>query len=340
MLLADLTPFPDQASSLAPEVDAVFWFVTGVAAFFTLLIAGLIIVFMIKYRRRPGVEPAKGFEGSLKLEIVWTVVPLVIALFIFYSGARVYVSWAEPPANALPVYVVGQQWMWKTQHVGGQREINQLHVPVNRPVKLTLTSQDVIHSFAVPEFRVKMDAIPGRYTTLWFKPTKTGVFNLFCTEYCGTDHSRMIGTIHVLTQHEYEDWLAEKADNSMAVRGGKLFQRLQCVTCHTGDARAKGPSLEEIYLKPIPIQGLARPVVADDAYLRESILYPDRKVVAGFQPIMPPFEGEVTEEEVLELIAFLRGLRTGQTPARVEKTEAREADPKKGEEKKGQGKKG
>jgi cytochrome c oxidase subunit 2 len=338
-MFADLTPFPDQASTLAPEVDAAFTFVLGVTIFFTLLIAALIIRFMVKYRRRPGIEPAKGYEGSLKLEIAWSVVPLLIALFIFWSGAKVYLTWAEPPDDALQIYVVGQQWMWKFQHLGGQREINQLHVPVNRPVKLTLTSQDVIHSFFVPEFRAHMDAIPGRYTTFWFTATKTGKFNLFCAEYCGTDHSAMIGEVRVLSQKEYEEWLTEKADNSMANKGRKLFQKLQCVACHTGDARAKGPLLENIYLKPIPIQGRTKPVVADDAYLRESILYPDRKVVVGFQPIMPSFESEINEEEVLQLLAYLRSLRAGDTPDRVEDAEPPVASPGKDDKAKNPGKK-
>jgi cytochrome c oxidase subunit 2 len=225
-----------------------------------------------------------------------------------------------PPPDTLEVNVIGRQWMWHLQHSGGQREINTLHVPVGRPVKLTMTSADVIHDFAVPAFRVRQDVLPGRYTTLWFEATQTGTFHLFCAEYCGTNHSAMIGTVVVMEPRDFQRWLSANADGSPADAGRKLFQRLHCVTCHSGESRAKAPLLEGIHGKEIPLEG-GGTATADDDYLRESILDPRKKVHDGFRPIMPPYAGQVTEEEMADLLAFLRTLGPGQTPPRVEKSE-------------------
>jgi cytochrome c oxidase subunit 2 len=319
MPLAQVRLFPEQASTFAEAADAVFFFILGVTVFFTLLIAGMIIVFIIKYRRRSEAEVPPQIHGSLRLEVFWTVVPLGIAMVMFVWSARVYLLWADPPEGALEVYVVGRQWMWHLQHVGGQREINQLHVPLGRPVKLTMTSKDVIHSFFVPDFRVHMDVIPGRYTTAWFQATRTGTFRLFCSQYCGTNHSLMIGQVVVMEPDAFERWLESKADNSMAAKGRKLFQKLQCVSCHSANVKARAPVLEAIYKTRVTLQD-GSAVLADDAYLKESILYPDAKIVAGYRSpsIMPSFEGLVTEEELNELLAFLRTLGPGQTPPRVE----------------------
>jgi cytochrome c oxidase subunit 2 len=326
MLFADLSLWPEQASTYAEAEDTLFLFILGVVLFFTVLIATLIITFIIKYRRRSDADRPPGVHGGLRLEVTWTLIPLAIALLIYFWGARVYVTWAEPPAGALEVYVVGRQWMWHLQHAGGQREINQLHVPVGRPVKLTITSQDVIHSVFVPEFRIHMDAVPGRYNVTWFEATRTGTFHLYCSQYCGTNHSLMIGQVVVLDGEAYERWMAGKADNGLAVKGRKLFQKLQCVTCHSANAQARAPVLEGLYGSKVRLEG-GGTVDAYEDYLRESILEPEAKVVAGYRPIMPSFKGIVDEEELVQLIAFLKALGPGQTPLRVEQADPPEARP-------------
>jgi cytochrome c oxidase subunit 2 len=324
MLFAEANLIAEQASTFAQEVDALFLFILGITVFFTLLIAGMVIFFIIKYRRRSANEIPPQIEGSLRLEIFWTVIPLAIAMVIFVWSARVYMKWATPPDGSLEVFVVGRQWMWHLQHMGGQREINQLHVPVGQPVKLTITSKDVIHSVFVPQFRLHMDAVPGRYTTAWFQATQTGTFNLFCSQYCGTNHSLMIGQVIVMEPDDYQRWLEARADDSMAVRGRKLFQKLQCVVCHSADSRARGPLLEGIYKSRVTLDD-GQVIVADDSYLIESILQPDAKIVDGFRrpSLMPSFQplidkGELSHEELLQLLAFLRALGPGQTPPRVE----------------------
>jgi cytochrome c oxidase subunit 2 len=335
MLFADVPLFPEQASTYAAEVDALYFFLLGLTAFFTLLIAGMIIVFMIRYRRRSPSEVPPQVEGSMRLELFWTIVPLIIAMFIFVWSAHLYTTWAQPPEGSMEIFVVGRQWMWHLQHTRGQREINQLHVPRGRPVKLTITSKDVIHSFFVPEFRVHMDAVPGRYTTAWFQATKTGTFHLYCSQYCGTNHSAMIGQIIVMEPDEFERWLESKADESLADKGRKLFQKLQCVVCHSADSHARAPVLEGLYKKRIPLAD-GTSIIADDDYLRESILLPDAKIAAGYQSpsIMPSFEGIVDDEQLMQLLAFLRTLGPGQTPPRVENATPpegrRPADQKKG----------
>jgi cytochrome c oxidase subunit II len=323
MLIAQLPLFPEAASTLAEDVDGLFFFILAVAVFFTLLVATLIIVFLVKFRRRSDADRPRPIHGSLKLELIWTIVPLLIALVIFVWGARVYVTWANPPDDAMEIYAVGRQWMWHIQHTGGQREINQLHVPIGRPVKITLTSQDVIHSFFIPAFRLHRDAIPGRYTNAWFQATKTGRYRLYCSEYCGTNHSNMIGEVIVMDAEAYRDWLSRGADDSLATKGAKLFRKLQCVACHSADARARAPVLENLFLRKVPLND-ATHVVADEDYFRESIRNPNARVVAGFQApsIMPPYgEDMVDEEEMIQLIAFLRNLGTGETPPRVESAE-------------------
>jgi cytochrome c oxidase subunit II len=310
---------PEQASTIAPLVDGVFWELNIVTIFFTVLIAGLLFYFGIRYRRRSDAIP-QPVAGSLRLELFWTGVPFLIVMYLFWRSTSVYFTMITPPANTMEIFVVGRQWMWTLQHAGGQREINALHVPANQPVKLTMTSQDVIHSFFVPDFRIKQDVLPGRYTSLWFNATRTGTYHLFCVEYCGTNHSTMIGKVHVLEPKAYQDWLQAQADNSLASAGRKLFLKLQCVVCHSADSKARAPVLEDIYRKEVPLDTGAR-VLADDEYLRESILNPRSKVVAGYRPIMPPYEGQIDETEMIELLAFLKTLERGQTPRRVESAE-------------------
>jgi cytochrome c oxidase subunit 2 len=324
MVFAEVNFIAERASTFAEEVDALFFFILAVSVFFTLLIAGMILFFVLKYRRRVGGAVPPQIEGSLRLELFWSVIPLGIAMVIFVWSARVYMTWADPPDGSLEVFVVGRQWMWHLQHATGQREINQLHVPVGQPVKLTITSKDVIHSVFVPQFRLHMDAVPGRYTTAWFHATRTGTFNLFCSQYCGTNHSLMIGQVVVMEPDDYQRWLEARADNSMTAKGRKLFQKLQCVVCHSADARARGPLLEEIYKSRVTLDD-GQVVIADDSYLIESILQPDAKIVDGYRrpSLMPAFQpllekGELSDEELLQLLAFLRTLGRGQTPSRVE----------------------
>jgi cytochrome c oxidase subunit 2 len=319
-MMENVPLFPEQASTHAPQVDALLFFLLAVSGFFIAVIALVLFWFAIKYRRRSDADRPAAVPSSLKLELTWSLIPLVIALVIFAWGAQLYFSWARPPEDCMEVYVVGKQWMWKVQHLGGQREINQLHVPVNQPVKLTMISQDVIHSFFVPAFRIHQDVLPERYTTLWFQATKPGKYHLFCSQYCGTDHSRMIGEVIVMEKEAFRTWLESGVDGSMAVAGRKLFQKLQCVTCHSADAQARAPVLEDLYGKTVHLRD-GKTVLADDAYIREKILNPDAKNVAGFRQIMPSFKGQVDEEEIRQLIAFIRYLRPGQTPKRNEDAE-------------------
>jgi cytochrome c oxidase subunit 2 len=300
--------FPEQASTMAGRVDALYFYLLAVSAFFATLIAVLVISFAIKYRRRSETELPRGIAGSLKLELAWTVIPLLITLSFFFWGARVFFAMNRPPNDALEVYVVGKQWMWKIQHADGQREINELHVPVNRAVRLTMTSEDVIHDFFVPAFRMKKDVLPGRYTTEWFQATKPGRYHLFCAQYCGTKHSAMIGWIDAMEPADYQAWLSGGvASESLAASGAKLFARHACNTCHRPDALARGPNLEGLFGKPVQLAD-GRTVVADESYIRESILQPNSKIVAGFQPIMPTFQGLVSEEELLQLVAYVKSL--------------------------------
>jgi len=278
----------------------------------TLGIFATIAFFGMKYRRRHGRE-AQQIEGSLLVEITWSVIPLGVFFVIFVWGAIIYFRLRTPPQDAAEVYVVAKQWMWKLQHMEGQREINELHIPVDRDVKLIMTSQDVIHSFFVPEFRVKQDVVPGRYTTLWFRATRTGTYHLLCTQYCGTQHSGMIGDIVVMNLAEYQTWLSGGAvTGSLAQNGQSLFQQLGCSTCHRFDVQGRGPNLTGVFGKPVTLED-GRTVTADENYVRESILNPTAKVVSGFKPIMPSFQGQVSEDQLTALVAFVKSL--SQQPA-------------------------
>jgi len=310
---------PEQASTIAPHVDALFWFLTALSAFFSVLIAVVLLVFAIKYRRRAGNERAEQVEGALALEIIWTGIPFVIAMGVFVWSAMVYVRIYRVPDNAMQVYVVGKQWMWKVQHLEGQREINELHVPVGRPVKLTITSEDVIHSFYIPAFRIKQDAIPGRYTTTWFEATKPGTYHLFCAEYCGTQHAGMIGSVIAMEPADYEAWLGGRK-KGMVASGETLFQQLGCASCHRSDTGGRGPVLAGLFGKPVKLEG-GTTVVADESYLRESILNPQAKLVVGYQGIMPTFQGLVSEDQLLQLITYIKKLGQpdgGDAPAPAE----------------------
>jgi len=301
--------FPDAVSTMAPRVDALFFFLVGLTAFFSLLIAGLIVYYAIRFRRRAPDQIGARIEGGKILEITWTVIPLVIVLTIFVWGASVFFAMSRPPDDALNVYVVGKQWMWKFQHLNGQREINELHVPVGRPVKLVMTSEDVIHDVFVPGFRVKADVIPGRYTSLWFEPTKPGRYHLFCAEYCGTRHSGMVGEVVVMEPDEFQTWLSGGgAEGSLASAGAKLFADLACNTCHRPEVQGRGPRLDGLFGRTVTLEGGAQ-VLVDEAYIREAIVNPNARIAQGFQPVMPSYQGIVTEEGLLQLIEYVKSLR-------------------------------
>jgi cytochrome c oxidase subunit 2 len=300
--------FPESASTIASEVDALFFFLVGISGFFSVLIATLIVTFAIKYRRRKPDDVGAQVHGGMLLEIVWTVVPLVIALVIFFWGAKVYFVMASPPDETINIYVVGKQWMWKVQHITGQREINQLHVPVGRPVKLIMTSEDVLHDFSIPAFRVKADVIPGRFVELWFEPTKPGTYQIFCAEYCGTQHSGMTGQVVVLEPVAYQTWLSGGApEGSLASTGERLFTELACNTCHRPGSQQRGPILNNVFGSQVALAD-GTMVTADEGYIRESILMPAAKITAGFQPVMPAFQGLVSEEQLLALIEYVKSL--------------------------------
>jgi cytochrome c oxidase subunit 2 len=311
--MGSLRLFPEQASTIAPDVDHLLYFLLAVAAFFSLAIFCSIFYFAIRYRRRSENELPHAIHGGMALEILWSVIPFGLTMVMFTWGASIYFNESRPPDNALDVYVVGKQWMWKLEHLGGQREINELHIPVGRAVRLTMTSEDAIHSFFVPAFRTKQDAVPGRYTTTWFTPTKVGKYHLFCAEYCGTNHSRMGGWIYVMAPRDYEAWLSGGASGgSLAENGQKLFDELACGNCHKPDGSGRCPSLTGLFGKTVQLAGGAT-VKADEGYIRESILQPQAKIVAGYGPIMPTFQGLVTEEGVLQLIEYIKSL--GPPPA-------------------------
>jgi cytochrome c oxidase subunit II len=304
----DFPLFPERASTIAGEVDALYFFLVGLSGFFAVLIATLIVAFAIWFRRRHPDEVGAQVHGGLLLEVGWTVIPFLITMVIFFWGAKVYFAMANPPAETINIYVVGKQWMWKVQHVTGQREINELHVPVGRPVRLIMTSEDVIHDFSIPAMRVKADVIPGRFVQIWFEPTLAGTYQIFCAEYCGTQHSGMTGRVSVLEPSAYQTWLSGgTTEGSLASTGEKLFADLACNTCHRPDSRGRGPMLEGVFGHPIQLQD-GTVVNADENYLRESILQPAAKVTAGFQPVMPAFQGLVTEEQLLALIEYVKSL--------------------------------
>ena len=305
----DFQLMPEQASSVAAEVDAVYLFEIAVSAFFTILIALLIIYFAIKYRRGSPADRTQGKSHFYAMELTWIVVPFVLTMVMFFWGARVYFHQVRAPAGAMEITCVARQWMWKFQHPAGQSEINDLHVPLGQAVKINMISEDVIHSLYVPAFRIKQDVLPGRYTSLWFRPTKVGQYHLFCAEYCGAKHSEMRGTVHVMEPSQYQAWLAGGgAVQSPAMAGRRLFEQLRCDTCHLGGgATGRGPSLVGLFGKTVTLQ-TGQTVVADETYLRESILRPAAKVVAGYQPIMPAYEGQIGEEGLLQLIAEIKSL--------------------------------
>lgn len=303
---------PETASSFASRVDPLWWFQVTVTVIMTTLIFLGVFYFAVKYRRRRENERTPYIHGSLKLEILWSVIPFGVMMIMFFWSAQLYFEYYNPPADALDLYVTGKQWMWKVQYPEGQREINEIHVPVGRAVKLTMASEDVIHSLFIPAFRLKRDVVPGHFNVAWFRATKPGRYHLYCAEYCGTQHSGMVGWVTAMEPRDYQNWLAGGgATGSLASQGEKLFQQLGCSTCHLLDEQGRCPVLRNVYGNPVRLDD-GRVVVADDAYIRESILNPNAKIVASFKrDVMPTFEGQISEEGLMQLIAYIKSLSKG-----------------------------
>ena len=300
--------FPERASTLAGDVDALYFTFLGISTFFGLLVAGLMLYFAIRFRRRSPEEVGRPEKAGLWLEITWSVIPLVILLGMFAWGAKVFIEAFRPPGNAVEYFVTAKQWMWKFQHPQGNREINNLHVPLGQPIRLTMTSEDVIHSFFVPAFRVKSDVLPGRYTTVWFEANKTGTYHLFCAEYCGAEHSMMRGSIIVMEPADYEMWLAGRDTGpSVVASGEELFRVKACNTCHRSNSATLAPILHGAFGEQVELEDGSVAMV-DENYIRESIINPTAKLVKGYKPLMPTYKGQVTEEEVLQLISYIKSL--------------------------------
>ncbi len=303
-LIDKIRLIPETASSMASDVDALFYFMTLTFTIITLVLMVLIGYFGVRYRRKSENEVPHPEHPNKWVEIFWSAVLFVLLMVIFFWGTHIYVGARRPPVNALEIDVMGKQWMWKIQHPGGQREINELHVPVNRPVKLTMTSQDVIHSFGIPAFRITQDVLPGAYTTQWCTATKVGEFHLFCREYCGTEHSQMIGKVVVMEERDYQAWLAGRpVDDGPVDAGAKLLAAYGCNQCHGLNA----PTLAGLYKKPRLLED-GTTVIADEAYIRESILYPHEKIVKGYPRLMPSYRGQLNEEQVTTLVSYIKTL--------------------------------
>jgi cytochrome c oxidase subunit II len=306
-MFGHLPLWPENASTNAGNVDALYIFLLLVSGIMTVLIFAVLTAFAIRFRKLRG-QRAVQIEGSTQLEVTWSIIPFCVMLVFFVWGAVIFFRERTPPQDATEVYTVAKQWMWKFEHKGGQREINELHVPVGRNVKMIMTSQDVIHSFFVPAFRLKQDVLPGRYTTLWFHATKAGTYHLFCSQYCGTQHSGMIGWITVMEPRDYEAWMSGGTGNQpLALTGEKLFSELGCVTCHRSDTQGRGPNLAGVFGKPVLLED-GRTVVADENYVRESITEPGAKIVRGFKPVMPTFQGQVSDEQLNALVDYVKSL--------------------------------
>ena len=302
---------PEQASSLAARVDQLYWFITAVTAFFGILVTVLVVYFAVKYRTDDPTKVGARITGSIPLELAWSIIPFVISVVIFAWAADVYFALHRPPDQTLEIYSTGKRWMWRFQHLDGKAEINELHVPLGRPVRVTFTSEDVLHSLYFPSFRVKADAIPGRYSTVWFTATKVGEYHIFCAEYCGTKHSAMIGRVTVMEPAAYQAWLSGASEGPLSVRGERLFNDFACNTCHLSDGTGRGPSLANKFGSEEVLTDGSR-VTVDESYVRESILMPQAKLVNGYQPLMPTFQGLVNEESVMALIEYVRSLQSAQ----------------------------
>lgn len=300
--------FPPEASKVARDTDYLYFALIALSVLTMLVVFLPMIVFLFKYRRGKKADRRPVQLPERAIEVTWTVIPTIIFTGLFAWGANVYWTIERPPADAMEISVVGKQWMWKIQHPEGNREIDELHVPLGRNIKLTLASQDVIHSFFLPAFRIKQDVVPGRYSTLWFKADKPGTFHLFCSEYCGTHHSAMVGSVIVMQPDAYQRWLMQGAPGpTMAQEGEKLFREYGCSGCHIGSTIIHAPPLNGVYGRPVPLQ-TGQFVVADDSYIRDSILLPAKDIVAGYTNDMPSFQGRLSEDDLLELVAYIKSI--------------------------------
>ncbi len=301
--------FPAEASTIAPYTDALYFFLLLITVVGILLVGALVFGFSIRYRREKN-PVATQVEGSTLLEATWTIIPLAIFLVVFVWGALLYFRIYTPPTNSMNIYVVGKQWMWKAEHPGGQHEINALHVPIGRPVQLTMISQDVFHSFSIPDFRVKREVIPGRYSTVWFQATTPGVYHIFCTQYCGTLHAGMIGQVTALSPEDYDRWTQTSTSGmSLAQNGERLYASMGCNACHSGAAAARGPNLAGVYGSKLQLAN-GSAVTVNEAYLRDSILNPSQHVTAGYAPIMPTYQGQISEDGLIDLVEYIKTLQT------------------------------
>jgi cytochrome c oxidase subunit 2 len=301
----------------ASAVDLLFVGLLVSTGLVLVLLFFLMLRFAIHYRAgNADADRNHRIKKSWHWEVTWTTATLVAFLGLFVWGAGLYVRLQEAPADALPIYVVGKQWMWKVQHLGGQREINELHVPLGSAVRLIMSSQDVIHSFFIPAFRIKHDVVPGSTQTLWFRATKSGVFHLFCAEYCGTDHSRMTGRIVVMERTDFERWLSQQdTTGTMAAEGERLFRQFGCGGCHGAGAAVRAPALDGLYGKPVPLSD-GRIEIADDRYIRDSILKPRAQIAAGYEARMPSYAGKIKEDELVQIVAYIKSLAGQARPPR------------------------
>ncbi|MDQ3181700.1 MAG: cytochrome c oxidase subunit II [Acidobacteriota bacterium] len=307
--------FPEQASTFAWQVDILYFYMLAVSTIVGIGIVAAIIFFFIKYREKEKYATGAEIHGSIGLETTWSIIPFIFSMTVFLGGAIVYYNQYRPPTEATEIYVVGKQWMWKFQHGTGQREINELHVPVGRNIKLTMTTEDVLHDLYIPAFRTKMDVIPGRYSTLWFNATKPGKYHLFCAEYCGLNHSGMGGWVYVMEQRDFDNWLGGNVSGQTPVEAGRdLFEnKLGCASCHAGGANQRGAKLEGLFGSQVKLT-TGQTLTADDEYIRNSILNPTGQIVEGYQPIMPTFKGQVTEEQLIQLVAYVKSLSGKSSP--------------------------
>jgi cytochrome c oxidase subunit II len=305
--------FPTQASTLAPEVDNLYLGIVAITAFFAVVVVIFVVYFAIKYRDDTGEKVGAPITGSMPLELGWSLIPFFISIGIFVWASVVFFHIVRAPDQTLDIYSTGKRWMWRFQHIDGQREINELHVPVGRPVRVVFTSEDVLHDLFIPAFRVKADAVPGRYSAIWFEPTQVGEYHIFCAEYCGTRHSGMIGTVYVMEQADYQAWLSGGGGltgGTMLQQGEALFTQLACVTCHLPDGTGRGPSLVGVYGSTVTLDN-GSTVAADETYLRESILTSQAKTVKGYEHIMPTFQGLINEDGVAALIEYIKSMQAG-----------------------------
>ncbi|HNX48536.1 MAG TPA: cytochrome c oxidase subunit II [Thermoanaerobaculaceae bacterium] len=303
---------PPAATATAGDVDTLFHFILGISAAFFLLIVGLMVLFVFRYHRGRAARPAPSSSHNTALELTWTIIPLILVVVIFGWGVRVFLDINTVPADAYEVQVTGQKWKWFFTYPNGHVDEN-LHVPVHRPVRLVMTSEDVIHSFFVPAFRIKRDVLPGRYTKLWFEATRSGEFQVFCAEYCGAGHSDMLAQVIVHEPGGFEKWLEQEANVLAklppAEAGARLYKMRGCAQCHSVDGKAGiGPTFLGLVGEPVPLQ-TGGPVSADENYIRESILEPQAKLVAGFQPVMPTYKGRLKDQEITAIISYLKTLQ-------------------------------